>query len=69
MLVVKTIITLKFVNQGDRKNLLVYIDLCSHFPLLKDPLGGLVISDLSRLRLSCRFPQETFSILQQTKTQ
>lgn len=65
MLVVKTIITLNYVNQGDRKDPLFYTDLCSHFPLLKDPLGGLVISDL---RLSCRFPQETFSILQQTKT-
>lgn len=63
MLVVKTIVTLNYVNQGDRKDPLIYIDLCSHFPLLKDPRSGLVISDLGRLRLSCRFPQETFSVL------
>lgn len=69
MTVVKTIITLNYVTQGGRKDPLVYTDLCSHFPLLKDPLGGLVISDLSRLRLSCRFPQELCSILQQTKPQ
>lgn len=30
MLVVKNIITLNYVNQGDRKDPLVYIDLCSH---------------------------------------
>lgn len=28
-------IILNHVNQGDRKDPLVYIDLCSHFPLLK----------------------------------
>lgn len=69
MPVVKTIITPNYVTQGGRKDPLVYTDLCSHFPLLKDPLGGLVISDLSRLRLSCRFPKELCSILQQTKPQ
>lgn len=67
MLVAKNIITLNYVNQGDGKDPSVYTDLCSHFPLLKDPLSGLIISDLSTHSLSQRLPQETFSELQQMK--
>lgn len=56
MLVAKNVITLNYVSRGDRKVPLVYIDLCSHLLLLKDPLSVLIIPDLGTLRLSQKFP-------------
>lgn len=64
MLIAKNIVTLNYVSRGDRKVPLVYIDLCRHLLLLKDPLSVLIIPDLGTLRLSQKSPQETFSVLQ-----